>query len=98
MGIILSKIKDKSNVPLNILGAILYVVDVYSDVALAAEYYASGDTNWASATIALVAIPWLLYIPLSFLLWLRGCQPKYRFTFIASFFNLLPPALLLSSV
>ena len=36
MGIILSKIKDKSNVPLNILGAILYVVDVYSDVALAA--------------------------------------------------------------
>ena len=60
MGSTLSTIKDKTYVPLNVLAAFLAAFDVYSDLALAAEYYGEGHNGWAKTTFSLVGIPWLI--------------------------------------
>ncbi len=57
---IVSKWNSLSSIFFAIIGVVLFLVDVQSDVSLAVELFSQGDVVWAGLTTALIAIPGLL--------------------------------------
>ena len=87
------------NVFWTLLSAILYVVDVFSDVALAIQYFGDGNVAWGRWTTAFIVIPWIL--TLAFICcsccqngWNRS-EPPYMF--VAAVMNLFPVLLLVTA-
>jgi hypothetical protein len=43
-----------------ILSSVLYVVDIGTDILLAARYFRRGHRNWGICTTVFIAVPWTL--------------------------------------
>ena len=43
----------------SLYGSILFLSDVFTDVALAIQYFLNGDYDWGYFTIGAVFLPWI---------------------------------------
>ena len=86
--------------PSLLFSAILYVLDIGSDIWLAVQYFTEGDLWWGSLTVAFIVVPWIVSWVLPFCAWTNDPNSKVRnnkeenFFHIASFVNLVPVAAL----
>ena len=77
--------------------AVMYIVDIGSDIKLAIRYYLDRHFWWGGWTTAFVAIPWLIYrvgVGLFFGGNALDGDVESRLVILAAIFNLIPVAIL----